>query len=65
MKSINQTTGKGVLEIDFSTGQATLTEITKDDEIVYDFFEILEMYNGKQTSFSVREENMVQPIEEE
>lgn len=65
MKSVNQTTGKGILEIDFESGIATITEITKDDEVPYNFFEILEKYNGKQVSFSIREENLVQPISEE
>lgn len=63
MKTVNQTTGKGVLDIDFSTGTATITEITKDDEISYNFFEILERFNGKQVNFSIREENPVEPIE--
>lgn len=64
MKSVNQTTGKGVLDINWSEGVATITEITKDGEIPYNFFEILEMYNGKQVNFSIREENPVEPIED-
>lgn len=64
MKTVNQTTGKGVLDIDFSTGTATITEITKDDEIPYNFFEILERYNGKAISFRFAEENPIEPRED-
>lgn len=64
MKSVNQTTGKGILEIDFASGVATITEITKDDEVTYDFFEILNKYNGKQISFRFAEENPILPIED-
>lgn len=63
MKTVNQTTGKGILEISFDEGVATITEITKDEEITYDFFEILERFNGKQVNFSIREENPIEPIE--
>lgn len=64
MKTVNQTTGKGILEIDFATGVATITEITKDEEIVYDFFEILERYNNTTISFRLAEENPLNPVEE-
>lgn len=64
MKTVNQTTGKGILEVLWDEGKATITEITKDDEITYDFFEILERYNGKQVNFSIREENPIQPVDE-
>lgn len=65
MKSVNQTAGKGILEINWQEGSAIITEITKDDEIPYNFFEILELYNGKQINFSIREENPVEPIGED
>lgn len=64
MKSVNQTSGKGYLEINFNEGKATLTEIVKDEEFVYDFFEVLEKYNMKNINFSIKEENPVEPIED-
>lgn len=65
MKSVNQTAGKGILNIDWQEGSAIITEITKDDEIPYNFFEILELYNGKTVTFSIREEQPIQPLEED
>lgn len=64
MKVVNQVTGKGILEISFDEGRATITEITKDDEITYDFFEILERFNNKSVSFRLAEEQLVEPIDE-
>lgn len=64
MKSVNQTAGKGILDINWQEGSAVITEITKDEEIPYNFFEILEKFNGKQVNFSIREENPVEPIDE-
>lgn len=65
MKNVNQTSGKGILDIDFSSGVATITEIKKDDEIPYNFFEVLERYNGKNISFTIKEENPIEPLNSE
>lgn len=64
MKSVNQTSGKGFLEINFDEGKATLTEIVKDEEFTYDFFEVLSKYNLKHVNFSIKEENPIEPIED-
>lgn len=34
-----------------------VTELTKDDELRYDFKEILSEFNGKQVSITIKEEN--------
>lgn len=52
-----QVSGKGVLDINWDSGTATITTNTKDSEYVYDFFKILEGYNGKQIFFSITEES--------
>lgn len=64
MKSVNQVSGKGYLELHFDEGRATITEITKDDEVTYDFFELLNRYNLKHVSFTIKEEQPVEPIED-
>lgn len=64
MKDIQASNGKGFLSIDWTSGKATLTEIKKDEELTYDFFETLEKYNNKEISFSIKVENSQQPIEE-
>lgn len=65
MKSVNQTTGKGILDVNWETGEAIITEITKDDEIPYNFFEILEKYNKKNISFRFAEEQPIEPLGED
>lgn len=62
MKTVNQTSGKGYLEINFEEGIARITEITRDDEVTYDFFEILSRYNNKHVNFSIKEENPLDPV---
>ena len=63
MKDVNQVSGKGILDIEWQDGKAVFTVITKDSEIPYDFFEILERFNKKTVSFSIKEENEIQPLE--
>ncbi len=63
-KRINSAKLKGVLDVDFNNGQATVTEIVKDVETVYDFFELLNEFNGKHISISIVEENEIAPLEE-
>lgn len=64
-KRKNQTSGKGILDIQWEEGKATLTTVTKDDELVYDFFKILEEYNGKSITFSVAEDVEIATVDEE
>ncbi|WP_341323379.1 YonK family protein [Solibacillus sp. FSL H8-0523] len=64
MKHVNQTSGKGFLEIDWEAGKATLTSFTKDDELTYDFFKELEAFNKKNVSFSIKEENEIDVIDD-
>lgn len=54
MKHVNQTSGKGFLEIDWEAGKATLTSFTKDDELTYDFFKELEAFNKKTLVFQLK-----------
>ncbi len=63
-KRKNATSGKGFLEIDWESDKARLTTVTKDEEFVYDFFEILNEYNNKQISFSIAEDVEIEPIED-
>lgn len=64
-KTTNRTAGKGVLNLDFSTGKGTITLVDNNGgETTWDFFEILEMYNGKNISYSFAEDISLEPIEE-
>lgn len=63
-KKVHSVNLKGFLELDFDKGQARITEVTKDAENVYDFFEIINEFNGKSISFSIKEEQDLEPIEE-
>lgn len=64
MKLTNSASGKGILDLDFSSGKATLTFIKKNEELQYDFFELLERFNGKMISFSITETNEAETIVE-
>lgn len=65
-KTTNRTAGKGVLNLDFNTGKGTITLADKDGvETTWDFFEILEMYNGRSISYSFAEDIEISPIEED
>lgn len=59
-KRTNAVSIKGELKLD----DMTLTEITKEEEKVYDLLEILREYDGKTVTFSIKEENEL-PIKEE
>lgn len=63
-KRINSAKLKGQLDLNFDEGKATITEIVKDVETVYDFFELLNEFNGKHISISIVEENEIAPLEE-
>ena len=63
-KKVHSVGVKGVLELNFDEGIARITEITKDSEQVYDFFEIINEFNGKSISFSIKEEQDLIPLED-
>ncbi|MER3123589.1 YonK family protein [Bacillus altitudinis] len=52
-KKTNQINLKGFFNMDVME----VTEQTKEAEFVYDFKEILAGFNGKQVSFTIKEEN--------
>lgn len=55
---------KGKLEVDFNTGSGIVTEVTKEAEFEYDFFKLLEEFNGKTVKISISEENEIETIGE-
>jgi len=63
-KKIHSVTVKGFLEINFNEGKAIIREITKESENPYDFFKILDEFNGKHISVQIKEEQDLEPIEE-
>lgn len=64
-KTTNRTAGKGILDLNFQEGRGTITLVDKDGgETTWDFFEILELYNGKNISYSFAEDVEIQPIED-
>lgn len=63
-KRVNSAQLKGVLDVSFEEGFGTITEIVKDEENVYNLFELLNEFNGKQISVTIKEENDIQPVEE-
>ena len=64
-KRNNKTTAKGILEIDWDAGEATITQIVKEVPYTYDFFKMIEEYNGKNVNFSIGEDIDLPTIEEE
>lgn len=56
---------KGILDLDFNAGTATVTEIVKDAENEYDFFKLLSRFNGKSVAISITEENELPTVDEE
>jgi len=64
MENSKSSNGKGILDIDWQSGKATITKVTKKGEFVYDFFEVLEKYNGEEISFSISVKEEQSPIEE-
>lgn len=64
-KRVNSATLKGLLELDFNTGVGTVTEVVKEAEYEYDFFKLLEEFNGKHITISVKEENELPTTDEE
>ena len=64
-KRVNSAKLKGVLDLDFSSGVGTITEIVKDSENEYNLFALLEEFNGKTIALSIVEENELPTTEEE
>lgn len=60
-KKTTATNVKGILDIDSDI----ITEITKDAENVYSLSEILNEYDGKQITLSIKEEQELAVKEEE
>ena len=63
-KKVHSVGVKGKLEISFDEGVAHITEITKESELTYDFFEILNEFNGKTVSITIKEEQDLAPLED-
>ena len=59
-KKTTATNVKGILDIQ----EGVITEITKDAENVYSLSEILNEYDGKTVTFSLKEEQEL-PVKEE
>lgn len=64
-KITNKAAGKGILDVNFNEGRGTITLVDKNGlKTVWDFFEIIERFNGKQMSYTFQEEIDIQPIGE-
>lgn len=59
-KKVHQVNLKGLLDL----GTMEVTEQAKEDELTYDFLEILRDFDGKQVSITLKEENEL-PIKEQ
>ena len=65
-KRNNRTVAKGILEIDWDAGEATIATPVKDgNPKIYDFFKLLDEYNNKSVNFSIAEDIELPTIEEE
>lgn len=62
-KITNKAAGKGILDLNFE-GKATITFVDRNGgETVWDFFEILNRFDGKNISYSFTEDLDIAPIE--
>lgn len=59
-KRVDSVAVKGYL----SLADDTITEVTKDEELVYSFSEILKKYDEKQITIAIKEEQAL-PVKEE
>jgi len=64
-KRVNSAKLKGILDLDFNAGTGTVTEVVKDVESEYDFFALLNEFNGKSVSITIVEENELPTTEEQ
>jgi len=51
-------------ELSVGVNEIEITEITGEEELTYDFLEILREFDGKHITIAIREEFSVDPIEE-
>lgn len=63
-KRVNSASFKGKLDIDWSLGELILTESTKEGDFEYSLTQLLDEFNGKTVSFSIKEEDVIAPIDE-
>lgn len=64
-KRVNSASIKGTLDIDWNLKSGIVTEITRDgDSVEYDLFRLLEEFNGKEISISIKEEYKLPTIDE-
>ena len=63
-KRTNSAQLKGVLDIDWSLGELIITEQTKEGDIEYSLGKLLEEFNGKTITISIKEEDSISPIDE-
>lgn len=59
-KKVNQVSLKGELDID----KMEIVEVTKEGEFTYDFLKVIQEYNGKNVSVTIKEENEL-PVKEQ
>ena len=62
-KRVNSAQLKGKLDIDWSLGELIITESTKEGDFEYSLTKLLEEFNGKNVSFSIKEEDVIAPID--
>ncbi|OPH61735.1 hypothetical protein BC351_00395 [Paenibacillus ferrarius] len=58
-KRNNSVSFKGLLDVD----NMTITEETKDGIFVYSVLEALREYDGKEATFSLKEDTSIKPLE--
>lgn len=64
-KLTHSSKGKGILDIDFNEGYGKLTLVDKNGgETVWDFFEILQEFNGKNISYNISVDEDIAPVGE-
>ncbi|MFJ7982447.1 YonK family protein [Lysinibacillus xylanilyticus] len=63
-KRVNSASLKGKLDIDWALGSGILTETTKDGDFEYDLFKLIEEFNGKAITISIKEEDTLPTIDE-
>lgn len=60
-KRVNSASFKGLLEIDWQTGKLEITEVTKESEDTYNIGDVLNEFNGKTVTFTIKEEEAIEP----
>ena len=65
-KRTHSSKGKGILDINFQEGYGRLTLVDKNGgEKTWDFFEILQEFNGKSITYNISEDEDITPVEGE